>query len=93
VGGQLTRDESLVNNESALQCRVGFELCYPGVHDRKWKNRSQNFKNFDKAEAATDDFHRSLTGNERLAILVELLSHETEQGLERVYRIVKLSPR
>ena len=51
------------------------------------------FQNFDKAEAATDDFYRSLTGNERLAILVELLSHETEQGLERGYRIVKLSPR
>jgi len=51
------------------------------------------FQNFDKAEADTDHFYGSLTANERLAILVELLGHETEQGLERGYRIVKLSPR
>ncbi len=49
------------------------------------------FRSFEEAEKVDREFYKSLTPQERLDILVELLSHVPEQRLERVVRIVKLS--
>jgi hypothetical protein len=51
---------------------------------------AQKFRNFTEAEKADHEFYKKLTGNERLQILVDLLSHGSEQRLERVSRITKL---
>lgn len=51
------------------------------------------FRSFEEAEKADCDFYRKLTPEERLKILLDLLPHGSEQRLERVYRITKLSPR
>ena len=51
------------------------------------------FTSFAEAEKADRDFYKKLSGNERLQILIDLSTHAPEQGLERVYRITKLSPR
>jgi vacuolar-type H+-ATPase subunit B/Vma2 len=49
------------------------------------------FRSFEEAEKADREFYKSLSGQQRLDILVELLSHVPEQKLERVVRIVKFS--
>ncbi len=49
------------------------------------------FRSIEEAEKAGREFYKSLTGQQRLDILLELLSHAPEQRLERVVRIVKLS--
>jgi hypothetical protein len=51
------------------------------------------FRSFAEAETGDKAFYRQLSGNERLAILLELLRHEPEHRLERVYRVVKLPRR
>ena len=53
----------------------------------------QRFANFTEAEKADRDFYKKLTGNQRLQILIDLSTHAPEQRLERVSRIIKLSPR
>jgi hypothetical protein len=57
------------------------------------EKKVERFTNFAEAEKADRDFYKKLTGNQRLQILVELSTHVPEQRLERVYRIIKLSPR
>jgi hypothetical protein len=50
-------------------------------------------RSFADAEKADREFYRKLTGNERLALLRALISHDPERRLERVYRVVKLARR
>jgi hypothetical protein len=54
---------------------------------------ARKFRNFAEAEKADREFYRKLSGNERLAILIDLLNHAPEQRLERVCRIIKLPRR
>ena len=49
------------------------------------------FRSFEEAEKADREFYKKMTPQERLDILLELLSHGSEQRLERVYRVTKLS--
>lgn len=51
----------------------------------------RRFRSFAEAEKADRDFYRRLSGNERLAILMEMTKEATSQPLERVIRITKLS--
>lgn len=51
------------------------------------------FRSFEEAEKADRAFYKTLTPQERLDILLELLNHAPEQRLERVYRVTKLSRR
>jgi hypothetical protein len=52
------------------------------------------FRSFRESEAADKEFYQSLTPEERLAIVFELIARATpdepEPRLERVYRITKL---
>ncbi len=52
------------------------------------------FHSFAESDAADQQYYQSLSPEQRLEILLELISqgqdHESEQRLERVYRIVKL---
>jgi hypothetical protein len=57
------------------------------------EKKVERFTTFEAAEKADRNFYKKLTGNQRLRILVELSTHVPEQRLERVYRIIKLSPR
>jgi hypothetical protein len=57
------------------------------------KKIARTFPSFSEAEKADRDFYKKLTGNERLEILVELLSDGSEQRLERVSRIIKFPRR
>jgi indole-3-glycerol phosphate synthase len=57
------------------------------------KKTAKKFRSFSEAEKADRDFYKKLTGNERMQILVELLNHGPEHGLERVSRIVKFPRR
>ena len=55
------------------------------------------FDSFKEAEEADLRFYRSLSGQQRLNLLLELIQQgnpktdETAKGFKRVYRIVKLS--
>ena len=51
------------------------------------------FGSFEEAEKADREFYRKLSGEQRLAILLELTKHATERRLERVYRITKFPRR
>ena len=54
----------------------------------------QVFRTFEEAEAADRDFYRSLTPEQRLDILLELIARNgSSKGLERVYRIVEFERR
>ncbi len=53
----------------------------------------KTFCTFEAAEQADREFYKSLTGNERLKLLLELINHAPEQRLERVSRITKLPRR
>lgn len=57
----------------------------------------RKFRSFKEAEEADREFYRSLTGEQRVDILLKLVrqTHGDEplQGLKRVYRIVKLPRR
>jgi hypothetical protein len=56
------------------------------------------FSSHHEAERATLEYYRSLTPEQRLDILLELIEASRKEGdaaserFERVYRIVKLSP-
>jgi len=56
------------------------------------------FSSHQEAERATLEYYRSLTPEQRLDILLELIEASRKEGdaaserFERVYRIVKLSP-
>jgi hypothetical protein len=55
------------------------------------------FRSFDEAERADDEYYASLSPQERVDLLLEMIAAyreslgETEQGLKRVYRVVELS--
>ncbi len=49
------------------------------------------FRSFEEADKADRDFYKRLTPQERLDILLELLSHGPEQRFERAYRVVRFS--
>jgi len=56
----------------------------------------RKFTSFAEAEEADRRFFRSLTGKQRLEILLEIIRSqqpEHEQGFKRVYRIIKLPRR
>lgn len=58
------------------------------------EKRVRKFKTFAEAEAADREFYRSLTPDQRLEILLELVSQEDGDApprLERVYRITPLA--
>ena len=53
----------------------------------------RKFKTFEEADQAEREYYRSLSPEERLRILLELVQQandDTSKGFERVYRIVKL---
>jgi hypothetical protein len=53
------------------------------------------FHSFAESERADREFYRSLTGSQRVDILLDLVNQwdgdEAAKGFERVYRIVKLN--
>ncbi len=55
------------------------------------------FRSFAESEKSDREYYASLSPEERLDILLELIArsqpHETEQRLERVYRVAKLGER
>jgi hypothetical protein len=51
------------------------------------------FRSFKEAEKADREFYQKLSGEQRLAILLELTQHATQRRLERVYRITKFPGR
>ena len=51
------------------------------------------FRDFSEAEKSDREFYRKLSGDQRLAILLELTKHATQRRLERVYRITKFPRR
>ena len=57
----------------------------------------KKFESFEKADAADLAYYRSLTPNERISIMLDLIYPEggdaATAGFERVYRIVKLGER
>jgi hypothetical protein len=59
----------------------------------------RRFSSFEEAEAAERTYYRSLTPNERIAILLELIASvtealpEAEQRLERVCRVTRIGIR
>jgi hypothetical protein len=57
----------------------------------------RKFRSFQEAEESDRLFYRSLTGNERVDLLLELVQQgqgdEAAQGFKRVYRIAKLPRR
>ena len=46
-----------------------------------------------EADKADRNFYKTLSGKERLNILLQLTQHEPERRLERVYRITKFPRR
>ena len=56
----------------------------------------RKFRTFEDAERADREYYASLTPDERMAILLELVQREhgdASKGLERVYRVVELGER
>jgi hypothetical protein len=55
---------------------------------------ARKFSSFAESDRADREYYRSLTPEQRLNILLELVARaqadETEQGFARVYRVVKL---
>ena len=58
---------------------------------------AQKFRSHRDSEAAERDYYRSLTPQQRLDLLLDLIAQtqpdETEQGFARVYRVAKLHGR
>jgi hypothetical protein len=59
------------------------------------EKKVQKFSSFDEAEKAEREYYRSLTPQQRIEILLELIARyrrndESAERLERVYRIIKL---
>ena len=63
------------------------------------KIEARKFSSHQEAEKADLEFYRSLTGEQRLDLLLDLINNATaneggvERKIERVYKIVKLKPR
>ena len=61
------------------------------------ERRAKVYSSFEEEEKATREYYLSLTPQERLDILLELMEQsrdpndEASQGFERVYRVAKLS--
>jgi len=57
----------------------------------------QKFRSFGQAERADREYYRSLSCNQRIEPLLQIVqqarTHATAEGFERVYRIVKLPRR
>ena len=57
----------------------------------------RTFDKFEDAEKSDDEFYASLTPQERLDILLEIVNQQLEisgeaaKGLERIYRVIELS--
>jgi hypothetical protein len=53
----------------------------------------RKFKSFDEADQADDDYYRSLSGNQRLAILLELIMPENPDAaiIEQCARVYPLT--
>jgi hypothetical protein len=74
----------------------------PSWYNQQVKSRGltvNRFGSFEEARAAERQYYRSLDGEERLAILFELIAlyqeevGEAEQGFTRVYRITQFESR
>lgn len=60
------------------------------------EKKIQKFSSFEEAEKAEREYYRSLTPQQRIEILLELIARyrsndESSERLERVYRIAKLA--
>ena len=60
------------------------------------EKKVQKFSSFNEAEKAEREYYRSLTPQQRIEILLELIvryrrNDESAERLERVYRITKLA--
>lgn len=56
----------------------------------------QKFNSFEEAEAADRAYYQSLSPDERMQILFEIIyraNNETYPRLERVYRVIERKPR
>jgi hypothetical protein len=66
----------------------------PADYDCAVEKIVDKFKSHAAAEEADDEYYRSLTPQQRLDLLLELVSqatsHEAQQGFARVYRITQL---
>ena len=53
------------------------------------------YDSFAEAQEADDAYYASLTGNEKLEILLEIMrpAYEANPRFERVYRVIELKPR
>ncbi len=70
----------------------------PSLKERNMKKAFSVYTSFEESERADRDYYRSLTPEQRLDILLELvdrwrqgLPNESANRLERVYRVVELS--
>jgi hypothetical protein len=59
------------------------------------KRQFQVFNSFDEAEEADWEYYRSLSGNEKLQLMLEIMApyYEANPRFERVYRVVERSSR
>jgi hypothetical protein len=59
------------------------------------KREFQILENFAAADEADYEYYRSLTGNEKLKLMLEIMApaYEANPRFERVYRVIKRSPR
>ena len=55
------------------------------------KREFKVFESFEEAEAADWEYYRSLSGNEKLKLMLEIMgpAYEANPRFERVYRIIK----
>ncbi|MCS6952574.1 MAG: hypothetical protein RMK57_09110 [Bryobacterales bacterium] len=54
------------------------------------ERRVRIFQSFQEAEAADREFYKSLTPEQRLDILLELIArHGSSEGLQRIYRVLE----
>jgi len=80
-----------------------FAECSLPVNDSRLKSKVRmqrvvrKFRSFKEAAEADRDFYESLSGNQRVDLLLELVRQrqddEADQRLKRVYQIVKLPRR
>ncbi len=95
--------QGLVELLDHLTDEVGEDENHPRASRLDWSSRFVSiktsnmqktvikFRSFEEAEKADRSFYKKLTPQERLDILLELLSHGLEHRLERVVRIRKFS--
>ena len=84
-----------VRSSDPLRHPIGIEFAI--VYTRVVERIAVRFRDSESANQATLQYYRGLTPAQRIDILLELIHRArenddaTEQGLARVYRIVKLS--